>query len=450
MTNKLTRRTFTKTAAVTASFGLVALQTETSNARIIGANDRVRCAFVGVANRGRQLLDAFLKCDKMDIAGLCDVDSAVLAKSRERYAAEARTEKDFRKFLDDKDIDAMVFATPDHWHAFQTIESCKAGKDVYVEKPLSSTVKEGRMMIQAAEKYARVVQVGIHRRSSPLYQKLATDGVDSKIGKVTVARTGYASNMYPTGMGKAQFAAPPENLDWDLWLGPKPNQSFQENIAPYKFRWWIAYCSQIANQGVHHIDAVRWMLAEKAPVAVCAMGGKFAVDDDRTIPDTMEVTFQFASGRLVTFSHFESNGNPFMATDENYRSLGYIELRGTEGTLYAHDSRYVIKPERGGQYQVNKPRMEEEVYTLEGRSDRNNDLTAVHAQNFLDCMRSRQTPCCSLEDAHRSTSMSLIANISLAVEKRLQWDGEKEEFIGCDEANALLQYEHRDPWKLVL
>ena len=397
MTKKLSRRTFTKAAAVTASFGLAALQTETSGAKIIGANDRVRCAFVGVANRGRQLLDAFKKCDKMDIAGLCDVDSITLGKAKERYSTTARTEKDFRKFLDDKDIDAMVFATPDHWHAFQTIESCKAGKDVYCEKPLSSTVKEGRMMIQAAEKYQRVVQVGIHRRSSPLYAKLAADKLDNKLGKVTVARTGYASNMFPNGMGKAKAATPPENLDWELWLGPKPERPFQENIAPYKFRWWIAYCSQIANQGVHHIDAIRWLLGEKAPCAVCAMGGKFAVDDDRTIPDTMEVTFQFASGRIMTFSHFESNGNPFMATDENYRALGYIELRGTQGTLYAYDNRYIIKPERGGQFQDHKPRLEPEEYTTVGKAEGNLDLTAYHAQNFLDCMRTRKTPRCSLE-----------------------------------------------------
>ncbi len=451
MTKKITRRTFGKAAAVMAPIGLAALQTATSHARIIGANDRIRCGFIGTANRGRQLLDAFLQCKKdMEVAALCDIDSETLAKAKEKYAPNAITEHDFRKLIERSDLDALVYATPDQWHAYQTIETCKAGKDVYIEKPVSSTIKEGRMMIQAAEKYKRVVQVGIHRRSSPLYKKIADENIDQKIGRVAAARTGYTSNMYPNGMGKAKPGNPPANLDWDLWIGPKPFQPYQENIAPYKFRWWINYCSQIANQGVHHIDAIRWLLHEKAPDSVCAMGGKYVVDDDRTIPDTMEAVFTFASGRLLTFSFFESSGNPFMATNENNSALGYIEFRGTQGTLYAFDNRYIIKPERGGQFQDRQLRMKEEVYQIDGRAEGNKDLTAVHAQNFLDCMRSRKPTNCSLEDAQRSTSISLMANISLAVGRRLNWDAVKEEFIGDDEANSYLFYEYRNPWKLVI
>ncbi|MDD3588007.1 MAG: Gfo/Idh/MocA family oxidoreductase, partial [Thermoguttaceae bacterium] len=388
-----------------------------------------------------------------DMVGLCDIDSQTLELAQKRYAdraPKATLEKDFRKFLDRTDVDAVVFATPDHWHAFQTIEGCKAGKDIYCEKPVSSTIKEGRMMVQAARKYKRVVQVGIHRRSSPLYRELAKGNMEDMIGQIACARTGYTSNMYPSGMGKAKPVAPPATLDWDLWVGPKPEQPFQENIAPYKFRWWISYCSQIANQGVHAIDALRWLLREKAPVAVCAMGGKYIVDDDRTIPDTMESIFEFADGRIVTFTDLESSGNPIFATDENYRQFGTLELRGTNGTFYSYDNRYVIKPERGGQFQDHKPRMKEVSYTIDGKAEGNTDLTARHAQNFLDCIRTREKPNCDIEDGHRSTSMALMANISLTVKKRLSWDPEKEEFIDCPQANAMLFYEYRAPWKLEL
>ena len=189
---------------------------------------------------------------------------------------------------------------------------------------------------------------------------------------------------------------------------------------------------------------------EKAPASVCAMGGKFAVDDDRTIPDTLAVCFEFASGRLVTFNHFEANGNPIMATDENYRALGYVEYRGTMGTCYVYDNRYIIKPEKPGQFQTKEPRAEEEVYQLEGAAQQNLDATALHAQNFIDCMRSRKLPNTDVEEAHLSTAMSHLANISLKTRMRLDWDAEKERITNYEPANELLGVPYRDPWKLTL
>ena len=445
------RRKFIKTTAATLGFGLAALQTPTSKAQILGANDKARLAFVGLANRGGQLLASFKKSPDLKIAAFCDVDAKTLASAAERFGDGSETqERDFRNLYDRKDIDGMVFATPDHWHAYQTVEACKAGKDVYCEKPLSTSIAEGRVMVQAARKYGRIVQVGIHRRSAPLYHAAFDSGLENKIGKETVARTAHCSNMYPAGMGKAKPTAPPEGLDWELWLGPRPEREYQENIAPYKFRWWDEYCSQIANQGVHFFDLIRWALNEKAPASVCAMGGKFAVDDDRTIPDTLAVCFEFASGRLVTFNHFEANGNPIMATDENYRALGYVEYRGTMGTCYVYDNRYIIKPEKPGQFQTKEPRAEEEVYQLEGAAQQNLDATALHAQNFIDCMRSRKLPNTDVEEAHLSTAMSHLANISLKTRMRLDWDAEKERITNYEPANELLGVPYRDPWKLTL
>ncbi|MCF0233611.1 MAG: Gfo/Idh/MocA family oxidoreductase [Thermoguttaceae bacterium] len=448
--NRITRRSFGKTTAATAlGFGLAALQTPSSRAEIIGANDKIRTAFIGVANRGGQLLQAFKASPDLKIAAFCDVDSKTLAAAAEKFGdgSEAR-ETDFRKIYERSDVDAVVLATPDHWHAYQTIEACKAGFDVYCEKPLATSVAEGRAMVDAARKYERVVQVGIHRRSSPLYQKVANIGVETKLGRVSAARTSHCSNMYPKGMGKAKPTTPPENIDWDLWLGPRAEREYQENIAPYKFRWWDEYCSQVANQGVHFFDMIRWFLNEKAPTSVCAMGGKFVVDDDRTIPDTMAVCFEFADGRLATFNHFEGNGAPIMATDESFRALGYVEFRGTQGTGYIYDNRFLIKEEKPGQFQDKGPRAREETIEIPGNAQMNMDATAYHAQNFFDCMRSRKTPNTDVAEAHLSTTMSHLANISLKTRLRIEWDAENERITNDEAANELLSVPYRAPWKL--
>ncbi|MDR0869838.1 MAG: Gfo/Idh/MocA family oxidoreductase [Planctomycetaceae bacterium] len=437
----MNRRTFHKVAAA-ALTATAAAQSVASYARVIGANDKIRLGFLGTANRGMQDISAFKVHSDIEIAALCDVDSKTLGIAKEKYGNDATfTAEDFRKVYEQNDIDAIVVATPDHWHAIQTIEACRAGKDVYVEKPVSSTVYEGRKMVEAADKYKRVVQVGIHRRSGAIYQKLEAMNLDEFIGKVTVSRCCHLSNMFPDGIGKLKPEKPPETLNWDLWLGPRAVQEYQPNIAPYKFRWWKNYSSQIANNGVHFLDLFRQMLKEKAPSDVCAMGGNFSVNDDRTIPDTLHVTWLFPSGRLLEFSHYEANSNPITAEP------GWIEFRGTKGTLWVNDGRYLVKPEKPGQFQAKGERMKE-IEEKAGAGQQNLNITALHARNFLDCIRSRAVPNMGIEEGHRSTTMSNIANISLAVGRRLKWDAEAEKFIGDDEANGLLHYEYRKPWKL--
>ncbi len=438
MQKKISRRRFTQTSAAAAvGFGL-APSARRATARVIGANDRIRIGCIGVANRGGQLMTAFLTHHDMEIVALCDVCRTTLAKANARLDGKADTYKDFRKLIERKDIDAVVIATPDHWHAIQTITACDAGKDVYCEKPLSITIHEGRRMVAAARRNGRVVQVGTHRRSSPLYTSLAKQTTAGKVGKIAVSRAYRLSNMTPSGIGHEKTTDPPADLDWDLWLGPRPYRPYQSNIAPYKFRWWHLYSSQMGNWGVHYLDAIRWCLGELAPASVCAMGGRFAVDDDRTIPDTLEACFQFASGRLVIFGQYETSSNPAFPSGE-------IELRGTQGTVYADTKGYKIVPETGGQFQDRAPRMKPEEVRDPGG---NAGLTALHARNFLDCVRSREKPHADVEIGHRSTSFSLMANISLAVGQRLEWDAEKERFTNSEEANNLLHYEYRKPWKL--
>jgi predicted dehydrogenase len=428
----ITRRSFAAATAATT------LALSTTPARALGANERIRLGFIGVGNRGSQLLDAFLKHSDKDIVAFCDVFEPYLARANEKLDRKAETYGDFRKLLDRNDLDAVVIATPDHWHAIQTIAACDAGKDVYIEKPLSITIHEGRRMVEAARRNSRITQVGTHRRSSRMYNDLAEQVQSGKLGKVTVSRAYRLSNMYPAGIGKAEPSEPPADLNWDLWLGPRPARRFQSTIAPYKFRWWDLYSSQVANWGVHYLDAIRWLTGDLAPSAVCTMGGRYAIDDDRTIPDTMEATFEFASGRLAIFGQYEASGNPALRRGE-------VEVRGTEGTLYISDRGYEIVPERGGQFQKPEPRMKPVQQTIDQGEG---DMTVAHARNFLDCTRSRKLANADIEIGHRSTTMSLLANISLATRSRLEWNAEQERVTNNSEANNLLHYDYRPPWKL--
>jgi predicted dehydrogenase len=344
--------------------------------------------------------------------------------------------------LQRQDVDAVVIATPDHWHAIMTISACRERLDVYVEKPLSKTICEGRKMVEAARHFDCVVQVGTHRRSSQLYAHVAHLIAQDEVGKVTMSRAYRLSNMYPLGIDKRQPVKPPKDLDWDMWLGPRPWREYQDNITPYKFRWWTLYSSQTANFGVHRLDAIRWLTGELAPSSVCAMGGRFAVDDDRTIPDTMQSTFEFASGRLAVFGQYEASQNLALPGDREL-ARAKIELRGTKGTIYVGDPGYQIIPERGGQFQDTRPRMDP---VREATPDGN--LTDQHTRNFLDCVKTREQPTADVEIGHRSTTFSHLANISLETRMRIEWDAKEEKITNSPEANQLLHYEYRKPWTL--
>ena len=427
---QISRRTFAATASALAL-------TAASARRVFGANEKVRLGFIGVANRGTQVLDAFLQLNDIQVTAICDVDKTALDKTAAKLNGAAATFGDFRKLIEQKDVDAVVVATPDHWHAIMTITACRAEKDVYCEKPLSITIKEGRRMVEVARETKRVVQVGTHRRSSKLYAKLAAEIQGGKIGPVSVCRAYRLSNMAPTGIGKALPMDPPANLNWDLWLGPRPARKFQATIHPYKFRWHNLYSSQMGNWGVHYLDAIRWLTGETAPSAVVAIGTNFAVDDDRTIPVSAEAIFEFPSGRLAIFGQYEASSVPAIANN------GEIELRGTNGALYVNEKSYEIVPEVGGQFQTKKARMQPE----KGKAE-DGDLTVQHARNFIDCVKSREKPNADVEIGHRSTTFCHLANIALATKLRLEWDAEKEVITNNAQANEFLHYEYRKPWVL--
>jgi predicted dehydrogenase len=449
MPNPIHRRTFIQSAAAIGGMAAV----KAAGAPVLGSNDRIRLGVIGVGNRGDQLIEAFLPHKDCEIVAVCDVYEPYMAAAIEKVGGKAEGYRDYRKMLDRKDIDAIVVGTPDHWHALQCIDACRAGKDVYVEKPTSLAIAEGRKMVDVAKQTDRVVQVGLQRRSAKYIQEAIERIQNGEIGKVTVAKCYCLRNEMPMGIGNTTDCAPPAELDWDMWLGPAPKVPYNPNRCLYKFRWFWDYSGgQMTNIATHYIDVIQWALGKDAPQTVYTVGGKYAIEDNRETPDTMESIWQFEGPTLVTFSQHNAN-----STNGNPRGWE-MEFQGTEGTLGISTRGYEIVPEKvrtqdlpalspldrkGNSDQGRAVKLAREPLSASGSVS-----VAAHARNFLDCMKSRQEPVCSIETGHRSSSTTLLANVALRVGRSLQWDAAKEQVVGDEEANRLLSYEYRSPWKL--
>lgn len=446
MTN-YTRRDFAKTLAAAG------ITTALSNLRVAGANDRIRLGFIGLGNRGDQVLDAFLEHKDAEVVAICDLHQPYLDFASKKIGDNPKQFKDYRRLLDFKDVDAVVICTPDQWHALQTIHACQAGMDVYIEKPLSLSVAEGRKMVEAARRHKRVTQVGLMRRSAPCCKEAADFVRGGGIGKVTAVRSFHIENEWPKGIGNPPNENPPAGFDWDTWLGPAPKVPYNKNRTFYRFRWFYDYSGgQLTNYGAHFLDFTHWALGHDAPLAVTAMGGKLALDDNREIPDTLEVLWTYPGGTLVTFSQFNANSAPADLRNGN------IEVRGTKGTLYITWGGYEVVPDdiTPNEFPARMPtdRALERRYRegskplIEPKKVEGKDSTSMHARNFLDCVRSRQLCNCDIETGHRSTTATLIGNIAHQTKSYLEWDGEIERFTNSPEANRRLTYRYRAPYKL--
>jgi predicted dehydrogenase len=445
--SQLTRRDFAKGVAVAgAGTALGAL-------RVLGANDRIRVGFIGLGNRGDQVLEGFLKQPDAEVVAICDLYQPYLDFAGKKVGNNPRQFKDYRKVLDLKDIDAVVIATPDHWHAIQTIQAFQAGKDVYAEKPLSLCVAEGRKMAEAAKKYNRVTQVGIMRRSSPQCQEAAELVRSGELGKITLIRSFHIQNEWPKGIGNPPDENPPTDWSWEDWLGPAPKVRYNRNRAFYRFRWFYDYSGgQVTNFGTHYMDFAHWALGQDAPLAVTVMGAKLAVEDNREIPDTLEALWTYPGGTLVTFSQFNASAAPADLRDST------MEVRGTKGTLYLTWNGYEVVPEELTEKEfpalspldrsLSREYQSGRKPVIKARKSEGEDPTALHARNFLDCVRSRQKCNCDIETGHRSTSTALIANIALKTKSYLEWDAQTERFTNNPAANKHLSYEYRPPYKL--
>jgi predicted dehydrogenase len=341
--NELTRRDFTRAAGVATALGY---------SRILGANDRVRVGYIGVGNRGDQVHDAFLEHGDNQTVAVCDLREDYMDFAVKKSRANPNKYKDYRKLLEDKEIDAVAISTPDHWHALMFIDACNAGKDVYVEKPMSLTVVEGRKMVETAERTKRVVQVGIHRRSAAFLKEAADFVRSGGIGRVTVAKGYHLRNEWPRGIGNIPDQKPPSEWEWDQWLGPAPKVPYNKNRNYYRFRWFYHYSGgQLTNFGVHYADMLRWCLGVDAPRAVTALGGKYAIRDNREIPDTLEVLWEFDGPTLMVFTQYNASAAPSNLQDSAGFGDGAARHQG-------HDvpPRRPLGSRAGGNYRQAHPR----------------------------------------------------------------------------------------------
>lgn len=424
------------------------------------AASRIGVGVIGCGGMGRMDLADFQKNPDVEIVAVCDVFEPNLAAALKMAGGSAKAYRDYRKLLEDRAVDAVVIATPDHWHALMTVEACEAGKDVYVEKPISHNVREGRLMVEAARRNRRIVQVGIQQRSGAHFQRAVRAVQEGRIGRVYFAQCwnhNYAGN--PKGMGYPPDADPPRNLDWDMWLGPAPKVPY--NPARRNFRvFWDYAGGELTNWCVHLIDIIHWALGVDTPLTVASSGGKWFYEDCRDCADTQEVIWEYPGKLLVRYStlvhnSFGPNGHP---GNKPFGSYGTM-LQGTRGTLFVDRAGYEIIPQMAAQREKEAQSFREAFddlqglgfyYTAETAAERSTTSLQhmPHVRNFLDCVKSRQKPAGDIEIGHRSTAACLIGNIALRTGMKLHWDGQAERFTNSEEANRLLTREYRAPWRL--
>ena len=426
-----------------------------SYTRIAGANDRVQVGFIGYGLIGSEHVKDFKKQNDADLAAISDVYQPRLEQGVAACGGRAKGYADFRKLLDDKDIQAVVVSTPDHWHALMTIMACAAGKDVYVEKPLTLFVREGSWMVEAARRYNRVVQVGTQQRSGKHYQKAAEMLRSGAIGKVLSARAGSFRNVMP-GFGAPPDSAAPSDLDYEMWLGPAPKRPYNPKRSLYHFRWFWDYSGgQMTNLGAHELDIVQWSMQVNGPVEVSSSGGRLALQDNGETPDTQDALFEYP-GFTALFSIREASAG--------HRGEGRLEFFGTKGTLGIDRSGFEIYPDMkidplnaipqfaghpsGGPKHSNtalEPWIQ--PYKMSGSSQEQLDS---HVRNFLDCLKSRERPIADVEQSHQVTTACHLANISLRTGRKIRWNAGTEEIVGDAEASKWLERPYRPPWDDVL
>jgi predicted dehydrogenase len=440
------RRTFLKQSVTgLAAAGLApsagASVSAASQDRVAGASRRVRVALIGCGGMGQHDLRDHLKLG-CQVVALCDVDDAQVAKTRAwvskdySHAPELET-RDFRKVLDRKDIDAVIVGTPDHWHALPTLMACEAGKDVYVEKPLSLCIAEGRAMVTTARKFGRVVQMGTQQRSAPHY----TDAVDyvrsGALGKIRVVKC-WAYQDWMGDISPAPDGEPPAGVDYDMWLGPAPQRPFNKNRFHFNFRWYFDYSGGLMTDwGAHMIDIANWGMGVTAPTSAVSVGGKFGFPDDaEETPDTQQALWEY-DGYSMIWEHATNIGQgPYM------RDHG-VAFHGNNGVLVVDRAGWEVFPET-------VTRSSRKAYRMAGEPRRGTgsaDMHLEHVRNFLGCIDTRDKPRSDVEVGHNSMIACHLGNIAFRTKRRINWDVKNERVIGGDaETQALVSKAYRAPW----
>ncbi|MDR3674707.1 MAG: Gfo/Idh/MocA family oxidoreductase [Acidobacteriota bacterium] len=427
------RRTFVK--KIGAASALAAGSFVNWNPRAMGANDKVVLGLIGGRNQGKG--DA-LRSIAMgaEIKTFCDIDQEILDKVNPEFEkAQGKapgTTKDFQRLLDDKDIDGVIIATPDHWHARIGILACQAGKDIYIEKPLTQTIHDGQLVRDAVRKYKRIAQVGTQRRSAPYYQGAIEYLKTGKLGKICEINT-WECQLRPT-IGNPPDSDPPATVDYDVWLGPAPKRPFNVNRFHYNWRFFWDYGnSELGNQGVHMLDVAMWGIQtmrggieNSLPTRVSGNSGIYWLKDAKEVPDTQVLTYDFGDFMLTWELRSFAKRHPV------YGFRDGIVFVGSEATLVVAESGWTVYFEDGSA-EVNEPAKVE-------------NESGLHEKNFLDCVRSRQTPNADVELGRLSTTICHLGNVCTRLRRDVSFDPKTETFGHDKEANAYLAREHRHPY----
>ena len=428
-------------AGSVAAAGLSAVATSTQGKQR-SANERIGIAIAGVLGRGNDLLEAFAARDDVDLRYICDVDANVLGKRTEQTTKDTSQRpamiKDFREALDDKSVDALVLATPTHWHAIQTVMACQAGKDVYVEKPDAHNVTEGQTMVAAVRKYQRVAQMGVQSRSGWHFQAAYDYVRQGNIGRSLFAKAWESTRQ--EALPKVADSDPPSGVDYDMWLGPAPKRPFNRMRFHGNWRWFFDYgAGDLGNDGVHRLDFARWIFeaaiaAESEPPlgpiqAVSAHGGKCYFDDVQEWPDNLMITYDYGGGRVMTYEMRIWTPYP-------------MEREGEGAAVYGDKGYVVIGNDRWRAYGERGKLLRDEKGTYGN--------TEAHIEDFLDCMRTRKKPKADLETVgHPSSLMCHLGNAAWRAGRTLRFDADSYTFIGDDDANQYLtRPSYRAPWTL--
>ena len=446
--------------------------TALSQSRILGANDRIGIALIGCGVRGPQVAGLVQKAPGVEYRVMCDVyDDRAKQAGQRLTGGKAEMAHDFRKVLERKDIDAVHVATPEHWHAAILVLACQAGKDIYVEKPISRTMREGRAEVEAAHKYKdRIVMTGTQHRSAPHYAEAAKIVQSGEIGDVYYVRIWNSGNSTPP-VKPVPDSDPPAGLDWDFFLGSAPKAPF--NRLRLNYRQWYDYASgYITDFGNHRVDSFYQIMNCSWPVAISGSGRKFVKDNFGDIFDVLNVLYEYPNF-VMTYTADWTNmfgmgggrtpGMNYYGMSGPFNRPHAEAFFGTKGTLITDRLGYEVYPEmevearalrsldgetparggrRGGAQAEVKVRCERKQ--VQGA-----DRTDLHALNWIECLRTRKQPFASIELGYLATGTCLLGNIAIQAGRKLRWDGKKEDFIGDAAASRLLTREQRAPWNLI-
>lgn len=426
---KFTRRDMLKTA-LPGSLAVMSIPTIIPSTAF-GANDRLRVAVIGVNGRGKDHISGFMKQDNVEVATLCDVDKVVLQERandfEKKYSKKVQIEQDLRKVYEDKTIDAVSIATPNHWHALAAIWACQAGKDVYVEKPACHNVFEGRKLVEAATKYNRIVQHGVQLRSSEAIQEAIKHLRDGLIGKVYMAR-GTVYKWRPD-IGNQGPSPVPAGLDWDLWQGPAQVREFSKNYVHYNWHWFWDYGNgDIGNQGVHETDLCMWGLDVGLPEEITSAGGKYLWNDCKETPEVLTSTYNYPKqGKVIQFEV-----RPWMTNKEDGIEVGNI--------FYGDKGYMVINGYNDYKTYLGKNREPGPARNAGGD----------HYKNFVDAVRAKNKALLNgpIETGHLAASIAHLGNIAYRLGRTLKFDPKSETFPGDKEANAMLSRKYRAPYQV--